>query len=39
MENKWYIVGTCCMGYVDGKYMPFPTENEYFEYLADKEEN
>lgn len=30
-----YYLPDCYMGNIDGKYMKFPTENEYLEYLEE----
>ncbi len=30
---KGYITGSGFMGYIDGKYMLFASEGDYFEYL------
>lgn len=35
---KGYIIPYGYMGYVEGRYMLFATENEYIEYLLNKEE-
>ena len=35
MEVKGYVISEGYMGFVDGQYMLFPTENDYLEYVAD----
>lgn len=34
---KWFDVGIGVLGSIDGVYIPFPTEDEYIEYLKDIE--
>ena len=34
---KGYSVPSGYMGYVDGRYMLFSTESEYYEYISEKE--
>lgn len=34
---KGYSVSSGYMGYVDGRYMLFSTESEYYEYISEKE--
>jgi len=35
MEVKGYVIPEGYMGFVDGQYMLFATENDYLEYVAD----
>jgi hypothetical protein len=37
IELKSYNTGSSTYGLVDGKYMKFPSEQEYEEYLQEKE--
>ena len=39
-KMKGYLTSSCYMGYIPSinKYIPFPTEQEYVEYLSEKEE-
>lgn len=40
MEGKYYIIQTCCRGFVTGEgYINFPTEDEYFEYLREEKDD
>lgn len=43
MEIKYYIIHSGCMGWIGNRYILFPTENDYFDYiagiLADSREN
>ena len=34
---KCYITDTCCKGKTEEKYMPFPTEDEYIDFIREKE--
>lgn len=34
---KGYYVPTGYMGYVEGKYMLFASENEYYEYMKERD--
>ena len=38
MELKGYYTSSGYMGYVDGKWFLFETENEYVNYMREKEE-
>jgi len=35
MEIKGYNISYGYMGYVNGNYMLFPTENDYLDYIAE----
>lgn len=39
MEIKGYYVPSGYMGYVDGKYILFASEQDYLEFISDKEKN
>lgn len=38
-EINGYFTQTGYMGYVDGKYMLFASESDYYDYIEDTEDN